>query len=173
MKNFTLNPFSKEDTNFLKGIAILIIVLHNFFSIVSPTTGQNEFWFSDSYYKKILIILGSNPLEVFHVFFNFLGHYGVQAFIFISTYGLTLSYQNNHPTFSKFLLHRFDKIYPSFVIAAVLFIISWIFIYGKFIDNDTVLDLIFKLTLISNFIPGNALSLTGPNGFIHSFFNFI
>jgi len=172
LKKITLAPFSKDDTLFLKGFAILLIVLHNFFRAVNPTTGENEFWFSSLYIKKFFIILGNNPMEVFNVVFNFLGHYGVQAFIFISAYGLTLSYQKNHPRYTSHLLHRLDKLYPSFLIAAVLYILVVILSTGRFIDNQTLADLGIQLSLFANFIPDKALSITGPWWFYSLIFQF-
>ncbi len=172
LKKITLASFSKNDTHFLKGFAILLIVLHNFFRAVNPTTGENEFWFSNLYIKKFFIILGNNPMEVFNVVFNFLGHYGVQAFIFISAYGLTLSYQKNRPRYTSHLLHRLDKLYPSFLIAAVLYILVVILSTGRFIDNQTLADLGIQLSLIANFIPDKALSITGPWWFYSLIFQF-
>jgi hypothetical protein len=86
--HISLHPFSKENTNFLKGVSILLIALHNYYRWVNPVTGENEFWFSTACYLKSFITVRSNPLEIFNVFFNFLGFYGVQGFILISAYGL-------------------------------------------------------------------------------------
>jgi len=100
--HISLHPFSKENTNFLKGVSILLIALHNYYRWVNPITGENEFWFSTASYLKSFITVRSNPLEIFNVFFNFLGFYGVQGFILISAYGLTISYRNKRRSESTF-----------------------------------------------------------------------
>jgi peptidoglycan/LPS O-acetylase OafA/YrhL len=121
MRGITLHSFSKDDSNFIKGIAILIIALHNYFRAVYPTTGENEFWFSNFFIQKFLVIVGSNPLEFVKAFFNFFGHYGVQAFIFISAYGLTISYKKKNPPYQKFIIYRFNKVYPFFFSESIRF----------------------------------------------------
>jgi len=41
-----IKHFSKEQTALLKGLGILLIVLHNFFHNLTPVIGENEFSFS-------------------------------------------------------------------------------------------------------------------------------
>jgi len=167
-----LRPFSREDTNFLKGIAILLIVLHNYFRWVNPIIGENEFWFSSSYIMRSYIFLKNNPLEFFHIFFNFLGHYGVQAFIVISAYGLTLSYQKKHPEYGRFVLHRFDRLYPSLVFAGIVFIIFTLVSTGELIGMHLLGDIGIQFTLFANLIPGKAMAVSGPWWFYSFIFQF-
>ena len=82
---------SKEQTNLIKGIGILLIIFHNYFHWVSPSPGENEFIFSVASVKKTFSIFSNSPLDSVNVIFSFFGHYGVQLFIFISAYGLTKS----------------------------------------------------------------------------------
>jgi len=167
-----IRPFSREDTNFLKGIAILLIILHNYYRWVNPIIGENEFWFSSSYIMRSYIFLRTNPLELFHVFFNFLGHYGVQAFIMISAYGLTLSYQKKHPGYGRFVLHRFDKLYPSLVFAGIIFILFTLISTGELIGMPLLADMGIQFTLFANLIPGKAMVITGPWWFYSFIFQF-
>ncbi len=167
-----LNPFSKADTNFLKGVSILLIALHNYYRWVNPITGENEFWFSTANYIKSFITLRSNPLEFFNVFFNFLGFYGVQGFILISAYGLTISYRKKHPGYGKFILERFNKLYPTFFFAAVLLVVFMILQNGKLIELDHLKDIGLQLTLLANFFPGKAMSACGPWWFYSFIFQF-
>ena len=171
-KSFTIQGINKEETNFLKGIAILLIAFHNYFRWITPITGENEFSFSSLNAIRSIIFVRSYPLEFFHVFFNFLGHYGVQAFIVISAYGLTLSYRNTQPRYGKFILHRIDKLYPSFLLAAVFFFVFQIIFTGSLITFQTLGDLGIQLSLFSNFIPGKALALCGPWWFYSFIFQF-
>lgn len=168
----TLNPFSKTDTDFLKGVSILLIALHNYYRWVNPITGENEFWFSTANYIKSFVTLRSNPLELFNVFFNFLGFYGVQGFILISAYGLTLSYRKKHPGYGKFILERFNKLYPAFFFAAVLLVVFMILQNGNLIGLDHLKDIGLQLTLLANFFPGKAMSACGPWWFYSFIFQF-
>ncbi len=170
--NVTIRSFTREDTTFLKGIAILLIVLHNYYRWVIPITGENEFWFNALAINRSWIFLRSNPLEIFHVFFNFLGHYGVQAFIVISAYGLTLSYQKSHPAYGRFVLHRFDKLYPSLILAGIGFVIVTLFTTGNLIGMNTLKDLGIQFTLFANLVPGKAMTITGPWWFYSFIFQF-
>lgn len=171
-KYFEIQSITKENTNFIKGVAILLILFHNYFRWVFPVTGENEFEFSDVFFFKSISFFLANPLEFFNVFFNFLGHYGVQLFIFISAYGLTVSYNNNKPSYLQFLIHRFDKLYPSFVFAVVAFIIYNITIAGHLISFNTLSDLGIQLTTMANFFPDKAMSITGPWWFYSLIFQF-
>jgi len=170
--HFTIRSFSREETTFLKGIAILLIVLHNYYRWVIPVTGENEFWFNALAINRSWIFLRNNPLEFFHVFFNFLGHYGVQAFIVISAYGLTLSYQKSHPPYGRFVLHRFNKLYPSLILAGIGYIIFTLFISGNLIGINTLKDLGIQFTLFANLVPGKAMTITGPWWFYSFIFQF-
>ncbi|MBN1198160.1 MAG: acyltransferase, partial [Bacteroidales bacterium] len=168
----TIRSFTREETTFLKGVAILLIALHNYYRWILPITGENEFWFSPLAINKSWIILRSNPLEFFHVFFNFLGHYGVQAFIVVSAYGLTLSYQKARPAYGKFVLHRFNKLYPSLILAGICFIIFTLFTTGNLIGMNSLKDLGIQFTLFANLVPGKAMVITGPWWFYSFIFQF-
>ncbi len=173
MKRIYIQSITKENTNFLKGIAIILIVLHNFYKWINPITGQNEFEFSFDFIMKAYIFIRANPFEFIHVFFNFLGHYGVQAFIFISAYGLTKSYQMRKPHFGAYIFHRFNKLYPSFIFAALLFLVVKIIQDGSFlISSDIIKDLGIQLSLLANFIPGKAFTPNGPWWFYSLIFQF-
>ncbi len=168
---FSFKDFTKEDSNFLKGIAIIFIVLHNLFLHIIPKIGQNEFWFSENCYKNFLIIIKSNPLEIINSFFDFFGHYGVQAFIVLSAYGITKSYETKKPKYFSFIFQRIQKIYPAFILSAILYIIISI-IKNYYLDNETIEDLLIQLFLVANFIPGKAMVINGPWWFFSFIFQF-
>lgn len=170
--HFIIRSFTREETSFLKGIAILLIVLHNYYRWVIPTIGENEFWFNALAFNRSWIFLRTNPLELFHVFFNFLGHYGVQAFIVISAYGLTLSFRKSRPAYGMFVLHRFDKLYPSLILAGIGFIIATLFNTGKLTGMNTLKDLGIQFTLFANLVPGKAMTISGPWWFYSFIFQF-
>ncbi|MBD1398260.1 acyltransferase [Pontibacter sp. JH31] len=156
------------DAAFLKGIAILIIMLHNYFHILDKAPGENEFSFSDPTVYTFLYNLITSPLDIFRQTFSFFGHYAVQIFVFLSGYGLAIQYsQDRNIKYAQFYLKRFKKIYPVLFFAVVL-----LFIYkttitllfpAKAMDLATfAYEGFFKLLLVSNLIPDQALSISGP-----------
>lgn len=81
--------FDKNDTRICKAIAILMIVLHNYFHSLPGKPGENEFSFHWSRFFEVLWQIADAPLDVLRPIASFFGHYGVHVFIFLSGYGLT------------------------------------------------------------------------------------
>ena len=79
---------SQKDTNALKGLGIIMIVLHN---VVHQNFGvsENEF----SFHQSNLLNFFANFMEYpVTSFFSFLGWIGVSLFVFVSGYGLSSKY---------------------------------------------------------------------------------
>jgi peptidoglycan/LPS O-acetylase OafA/YrhL len=168
LKGTALEPISKDHTTFLKGIAILLIVFHNYYKWVFPITGENEFWFSADFLAKSLVYLRSDPLQFFNLFFNLLGFYGVQVFMVISAYGLTRSWNREPAGYGRFLVRRFDKLYPSFFMAGVLFIIIYIIREARVPGPSLQKDLLYQLLLV----PCRGTDISGPWWFYSFIFQF-
>lgn len=135
-----------------------------------------EFKFYDDRFFIFLNTLGQ-PENIIQILFSYLGHFGVQIFIFLSAYGLTKKYQNNILTFWPYLFRRFSVVYPSFFIA----ILFWAIVTSKFqyglisplkVIYWNIESIILKITLLSNFIETEKLSLSGPWWFIPFIFQF-
>jgi peptidoglycan/LPS O-acetylase OafA/YrhL len=154
--------FSKSETNFIKGIGILMIMFHNYFHIIPPITGENEFSFSSHDFDNFISLLSSNPFSSIRYIFSYFGHYGVQLFIFLSSYGLYLSYKERELHFLKFLKKRLLKIYPALVIVVLLLLLFIIGYEAGLPEPEKLKSILLKLTLLFNFIPGEALSVSGP-----------
>ncbi len=103
----------------LKGLAIFLIVLHNFFHSTFSKTKENEFDFAPDRFLYFLNELGDRPEEWVQAFFAYFGHFGVQIFIFLSAYSLALSYPEVRSP-ASFFLSRVRKLYPFFVGAILL-----------------------------------------------------
>jgi len=168
----------KVDTNLYKGIAILLIVIHNFMHLF-PKPKQNEFEFNLNRTLDFIWLLANEPENLLRGSFSFFGHFGVQIFIFLSAYGLAKKYSASELKWLPFIQDRILKIYPMFLLA----IVTWLLITGWFIGGHgffgpikilywNVENLLYKLLLISNFIPGNALKVVGPWWFIPFIFQF-
>ncbi len=93
--------YTRDDTNLIKGLGILLIILHNFFHTlpayqVTPEEGiECEFDFRAERISRFFeILVQGDLLDIIFVLFSFLGHYGVALFVFISGYGLVKRYEN-------------------------------------------------------------------------------
>ncbi len=160
--NFKYNHFTLNDTSFFKGVGILLIAFHNFFHWVNPNPGENEFKFSADKIHGLWNGLIHNPADSVNLLFSYFGHYGVQLFILFSGYGLMRAYMNRKISWSDFILKRLNKLYPTFIIAALILILIITIKYNYFLGYLGFRDFFIKLSLLSNLIPGKALTLNGP-----------
>ena len=159
-----INHFSKDQTAILKGLGILLIVLHNFFHNLTPVIGENEFSFSSETFWNFYQTLRVSPENVLRATFSYFGHYGVQIFIFLSSYGLTRKYYQKPLIINQFLANRINKIYLSFLLCVAAYILLGL-VKAHFMPGEKVLywdSLLWKVLLVSNFIPGQALMPVGP-----------
>lgn len=87
---FSWRPrLSKDDVEVLKGVAMFLIVAHNFLHLIGPTPRENEFGFTgaEGVWTAIALCI-REPGELLHVLLSFFGHYGVVVFVLLSGYGL-------------------------------------------------------------------------------------
>ena len=163
-----IQHFSKQQTTVLKGLGILLIVLHNFYHNLTPIRGENEFSFSEDIFWNYYLVLQSSPENVVRVLFSYFGHYGVQVFIFFSSYGLTRKYDQQPLIMSQFIVDRIKKIYLSFLLSIVIYMVLGL-VKAEFLTDEKIFywdSLLWKVLLVSNFIPGQALMPVGPWWFI-------
>lgn len=153
---------SPDHTLILKGIGILAIVFHNYFHWVLPNVGENEFVFDAARIGEFLAYFDKRPFESINLLFSYLGHFGVQLFIFISGYGLAKSAGKRLPAWSAFVVERLRKLYPVFI-AAVVILLLLNYYRSSMLPASGVLQMAWrKLILVSNLVPGEGLSLNGP-----------
>ena len=163
-----IQHLSKQQTTILKGLGILLIVLHNFYHNLTPVMGENEFSFSADIFWNYYLALQLSPENVLRMFFSYFGHYGVQVFIFFSSYGLTRKYEQQPVIMSQFLVDWMKKIYLSFLLCIVIYIILAL-IKAELLSDGTIVywdSLLWKVLLVSNFMPGQALMPVGSWWFI-------
>jgi peptidoglycan/LPS O-acetylase OafA/YrhL len=157
-----------RDTNALKAIGILAIVLHNLFHQLPSAVIENEFGFDPQHFRDFLATV-VQPRRTIQAFFSFLGHFGVQLFIFLSAYGLALKYWST-PSWSAFVWGRIKKIYPTFFLSVALLLLlqaiqdgptkAWSFLLRQ---GD---ELILTTLAVHNLIPGLELPPVGPWWFL-------
>ena len=163
-----IKHFSKAQTAILKGLGILLIVLHNFFHNLTPVIGENEFSFSAETFWNFYHALRVSPENALRAIFSYFGHYGVQIFIFFSSYGLTRKYYQKQLIVRQFLANRINKIYLSFLLCVAVYMLLGL-IKVQLMPDEKVYywdSLLWKVLLVSNFIPGQALMPVGPWWFI-------
>lgn len=170
------NSLNLEATTIMKGIAILMIAMHNFMHLF-PFPKENEFDFSFDRTASMVELLLTEPENSIRVLLSYFGHYGVAIFIFLSAYGLTKKYTKQPLYYRKFIINRIIKVYPAFIIAILMWAtLQGIYSYGIFgpfkVLGMHFESLILKLSLISNFIPNGALEPIGPWWFIPFIFQF-
>ncbi len=152
---------TKDESNLVKGLAILLIIFHNYFHIIPPSPGENQFAFDELHFKRLKQLIIADPISIIRYSFSYFGHYGVQLFIFISGYGLYISIKNKEIYYFKFIKERIQKLYPTLLLIVVFLLVA-IPIWEGEINPATIKSLLLKLTLLFNFIPGEALAVTGP-----------
>lgn len=151
---------SKNDTMYLKGIAILFIAFHNYFHLLPNTAIENEFSFSQYGFVYFIKLIINNPADSIKQLFSFFGHYGVQIFIFLSGYGLSVSLKNDK-NMPKYIISKILKVYFLLIIALISLSVFY-FLLGISLDKYFLKESILKLLLISNLFKESALSLVGP-----------
>lgn len=159
----TVTSFSKDQTTVFKGIAILLIMFHNFFHWINPINGmENEFYFNPEYVINVFQAIKCQPSEIINILFSYLGHYGVQIFIFLSGMGLALSYQSNPKKWGNFMINRLKKLYPLLIIGFIFYFFSRIITDYRLLTFVELRSFFYKFLFIQNYIPNEALSVNGP-----------
>lgn len=133
----TAGHFTRDDTNFYKGVAILMIAIHNYFHVRQGFHIENEMTFSPDNIRQFWgHITSLNLDDTVAAWFSLLGHYGVQLFIFFSAYGLSIQYARHQGSDFAFVGHRLKKIYFLMLFGIV---VALIFAYAPFNDRPGVL----------------------------------
>lgn len=161
-------PFDLRDTSALKAIGILAIVLHNLFHQLPSAVFENEFSFDPRNFQHFLATV-VQPSRTVQAMFSFLGHFGVQLFIFLSAYGLAFKYWTT-PSWSAFVWGRIKKIYPTFLLALALMLLlktvqdgpARVFVYLRGQGDELLLTALG----VHNLVPGIGLPPVGPWWFL-------
>lgn len=157
---------SKNDTAILKGIGILLIVLHNFLHWTEPfNSRENEFYFKDSNVSDFFSSIAGNPFEFVNIFLSYFGSYGVQIFIFLSGYGLYLSFKNRPAPWFRFVVGRAAKLWCLLVVALIIQLVTNVLTYQT-IDAKLMLSFLYKFLFVHILIPGEGMSYNGPLWFV-------
>lgn len=147
--------FSKKDTSLYKGLAILFIVVHNYFHWQKGFGIENEEKFNEeSLYFFLNNLYPQNWFDPFVSLFSYLGHYGVQLFIFFSAYGLSIQLIHSKTKFNylDYLFKRLKKLYFLLVFGVVLFLVFFYIVNNHFYSLRLLIrNFLLLSTSFSNF----------------------
>ncbi len=158
------DKFDVTDTLILKGIAIASITLHNYYHLLGPIK-ENEFDFDPARFRVFLHSLQDPRLEL-RALFAFLGHYGVQIFIFLSAYGLAIRHWDTVESSGSFLWSRVKKIYPTFFLALLAWALYRVFMTTGGITRESLWRVGLTVLGVENIVPGLGLPPVGPWWFL-------
>ena len=157
-----VKEFTRDDTNLIKGIAILCIILHNLLHWIDPSPGENEFVFYPMAIQNFIRLVGEQPSEIINLIFSFFGHFGVQIFIFISGYGLAVSFSKKRQSWGRFVIDRLNKLYPLLLTGIIFVIFSKLLIDKHFLQGEELYELGLKMLFAHTLCPDSGLSICGP-----------
>lgn len=118
------NILEKENSNILRGVAILSIMLHNFFHYGFRFASENEMSYSQGKADTFLRSIDSPSLNLIGDFFSFLGWVGVPVFVFLTGFGLFTKY-HSHKSIetSAYLKHCYLKLFFLLLPAVLFFVV--------------------------------------------------
>ncbi len=162
---------TKKTVTLYKGLGIFLIVAHNFMHRVDKLPRENQFSFDYSLLESFLYQLTHQTADSYRIIMSYLGHFGVQIFIFLSAYGLSKKFLNIESIdYFKFIKGRIFKLYPPFLLAIILWLLYEGFCYSytgpiKYLYWNWE-SLFLKLTFLSNIVPHEAMKPQGPWWFL-------
>lgn len=133
---------SKEQTNFIKGIGILLIMIHNYVDILLDIK-SNEMIYSQDFTDAFLShVFTAN--SIWYIF-SFVGWIGVPLFFFTSGYGLTKKYNDKPLNTRSYILNHLIKLW-------ILLVPIYLFYYCIYTTN--IQSAIAQVTFTINFFIG-------------------
>lgn len=112
---YTKYQINLDETLALKGISILVIILHNFIHRFPGVIVENQHIFSMERNRELITRFSEQwNSDLFLDLISHYGHYGVPVFVFLSGYGLVVKYENDHGApigFHKFIKRHVCKLW--------------------------------------------------------------
>jgi peptidoglycan/LPS O-acetylase OafA/YrhL len=144
---------SLYECTMLRGVAILLIILHNFCHLLPTAVPENEFNFVSDRSVSMLNELINPSVGVINHLFSYFGHYGVSIFIFLSGYGLVQKYEKSavKTTFIKYTWHNAKKLWGILIPGTILFACVTILIDQEF--SFTNKFIYYQLVFLANPFP--------------------
>lgn len=152
------NDINIQQSMIMRGMAICMIMMHNYCHLLEFTIGENESTYSKESAIDFFSQLTVYSNEWVYNLFSFLGWYGVPVFIFLTGYGLVRKYEDEESKpmeIRSFLLKNWFKLFALILPGVLFYIVFDLTCYcysGKqeFIVN--ILDHLFLLTFLNDII---------------------
>lgn len=150
---------SYKETQLLRGLAIFLIIVHNFCHLLPGAIAENEYlWSIEPILRYNQYLLHGGPHLILNLFSHY-GFYGIALFIFLSGYGLSVKYDKQEDLSLVSYLVRHAKKLWQLLFVGILVLYFSIRIFGGHMPS---LDHIVKLSLfVSNLLPNRTL-IFGP-----------
>lgn len=143
---------SHEQSLIMRGIAIIMIALHNYCHLLEFSVKENESFFQAD--NMTAFFDQQTMFSVYWVynFFSFLGWYGITVFIFLTGYGLVKKYENpQSPPMSKssFLYNNWFKLF-ALLLPGILYYVAYD-IVNYFVSGDIgyIINLYSRLFILT------------------------
>jgi len=154
-----MNTLSLKDSQLLRGLAIFLIIVHNFCHLLPGAIAENEYlWSIEPILQYNQYILHGGPHLILNLFSHY-GFYGIALFIFLSGYGLASKYDKQEGIpFIGFLVKHATKLWKLLFPGILIYYFAVRLLGGP----EPSWDHIIKLSLfVSNLLPGRPL-IFGP-----------
>ena len=147
----------------LRGLAILSIILHNYTHWMYGAIFENEFTYQEWHVSKLLNYLshpdGRLPLQLL----SFFGHYGVVIFVFLSAYGLEKKYGRTTKEVRPlpFIWTHYLKLLSMCIVGYAAYLLLMIRLTG--VPENGLLNASYLLSMTSNlYTPQLGPHIPGP-----------
>ncbi|MBD5295448.1 MAG: acyltransferase [Bacteroides sp.] len=145
-------------TEIMRGVSIILIMLHNLFHVYPTIVKECEFTYSPGLTKMFFDKLAhSDGFTLFHIL-SFLGWFGVPVFIFLSGYGLTRRYDAGHcDSFDRwgFIRRNWIKLFQLMLLGVSIFFVDQIvndLIRGEGIKWGALWRILIPLTELNDVV---------------------
>lgn len=147
---------TKQQSQALRGIAILGIILHNYCHFLKFAVKENEYTFTAEKPRLLLEKLLALDADLFIHILSFFGHYGVPVFLFISGYGLVKKYDGSRVLGCGgariFLWNHFKKLFRLMIWGYLLFVVVYFLRNSNGVEVYTWDRVVAQLTMTVNFL---------------------
>lgn len=154
---------SKHHTTLIKGGAILLIMCHNFLHWLEPVkNAENEFYYWPTHFSTFYNALIEFPEHFINSFFSYFGHFGVQIFIFISGYGLAMSFKSKEQKYFSFLFKKLKTLYALMITGVIFYFFFHIVTGNGLLSLNEWKSIGYKFLFIHTLIPDESFTCVGP-----------
>jgi peptidoglycan/LPS O-acetylase OafA/YrhL len=152
------NILSRQQCSALKGIAILLVIIHNLCHRLNGIDiAENEFTYSLSNAQNMLDAILHPTTGLLSQLFTFIGPFGLYLFVFVSGYGLVKKYEQQpiSTNFGKFMWHNATKLWRLLIPGSILFFLMRALLMGD-IRTD-IPSLVLQTSFFANLVPGSTI----------------